>query len=66
MLNSVFVLAYAKSKNFLMTMVHLLFIFLQERRLEKKMNKKAFTAEKIRQDKQEINLNTNLKGMKIV
>ena len=30
------------------------------------MNKKAFTAEKLRQDKEVINLNKNLKGVKIV
>ena len=30
------------------------------------MNTKAFTAEKLRQDKEVINLNKNLKGVKIV
>jgi len=42
------------------------FSILQERRLEKKDNKKAFTKEKIRQDKEVINLNNNLKGVHIV
>lgn len=38
----------------------------RERRQEKKINKKAFTVEKIRQERDEINLNKNLKGIKIV
>lgn len=42
----------------------LIFVF-QERRQEKKQNKKAFTKEKLRQDKETVNLNQNLKGMKI-
>lgn len=36
------------------------------RRQEKKQNRKAFTKEKIRQDKESLNLNQNLKGLKIV
>ena len=46
-------------------MVKILLLF-QERRQEKKMNRKAFTSEKIRQDKEIINVNNNLKGVKIV
>ena len=42
------------------------FVLFQERRLEKKMNKEAFKDEEIRQHKQMINLNQNLKGIKIV
>ncbi|KAL4236880.1 Protein ltv1 [Mactra antiquata] len=38
----------------------------KERRQEKKQNKKAFTQEKIRQSKEIINVNQNLKGLKIV
>jgi len=38
----------------------------QDRRAEKKVNKKAFTAEKIRQDKEMINLKKNLKTVKIM
>ena len=45
--------------------VKILLLF-QERRQEKKMNRKAFTSEKIRQDKEIINVNHNLKGVKIV
>ena len=38
----------------------------QERRQEKKMNKVAFKGEELRQHKELINLNKNLKGIKIV
>ncbi|XP_045159962.1 protein LTV1 homolog [Mercenaria mercenaria] len=38
----------------------------RERRQEKKLNRKAFTKEKLRQDKEVLNLNQNLKGVKIV
>jgi len=38
----------------------------RERRAEKKMNKQAFTQEKIRQDKEMVNLKNNLKTVKIM
>ena len=40
-------------------------VFLQERRTEKKANKVAFKQEKVRQEKQILNVLTNIQGMKL-
>lgn len=37
----------------------------KERRVEKKANKEAFSAEKVRQTKEQLNLQTNLQGLKL-
>lgn len=37
----------------------------QERRVEKKANKMAFKEEKVRQEKQMLNLRTNVQGLKL-
>ncbi|XP_078317065.1 protein LTV1 homolog [Crassostrea virginica] len=37
----------------------------KERRMEKKANKQAFSAEKVRQTKEQMNLQTNLQGLKL-
>lgn len=41
------------------------FLYLKERRMEKKSNKQAFSAEKVRQTKEQMNLQTNLQGLKL-
>ena len=41
------------------------FLYLKERRMEKKANKQAFSAEKVRQTKEQMNLQTNLQGLKL-
>ena len=40
--------------------------FIQERRQEKKANKTAFKQEKLRQDKEVVNVNKNLTSVRIV
>lgn len=41
------------------------YLYLKERRVEKKANKEAFSAEKVRQTKEQLNLQTNLQGLKL-
>lgn len=43
----------------------LLPVFDQERRVEKKANKVAFKEEKVRQEKQMLNLRSNVQGLKL-
>lgn len=38
----------------------------KERRMEKKANKQAFSLEKVRQTKEQLNLQTNLQGLKLL
>lgn len=40
-------------------------LFEQERRVEKKANKTAFKEEKVRQEKQMLNLRSNVQGLKL-
>lgn len=41
------------------------YLYSKERRVEKKANKEAFSAEKVRQTKEQLNLQTNLQGLKL-
>lgn len=42
-----------------------LWLLLQERRAEKKANRTAFKEEKVRQEKQLLNVRANLQGLKL-